>query len=354
MAGKKTPYWWSADPDENVFMEVTRRDDIGADLKAPATARGGVVTPGYALVSAVKPGDIVLHYDGKEEAIVGASLATGGPEPTAIYWVARGSYARRAGEQARWLPGIRVPLARLSPITPQLTLDRIREQQKAILRLRAEVEAKANGKPIYFPWVPYGEGPIRTFQSYLVKMPHAAIDLFPELRSAVGQLAEPDTSPPPSAPDLLSDDIAAAAGRSPHPRHGQGYLADQALRTAIEAHAMNAAVDYYSADWQVDDVHSRESFDLLCSRGEVIKHVEVKGTTTGGTEVVLTPNEVQHARSTPGVALFVLHGIRAARQANGSVEVDGGTPMILDPWSIDAGELRPVGYRYTLPEGVGR
>ena len=44
-------YWWAGDLGENVFMEVTRRDDMGADLKAPSAARGGGVTPGYALVA---------------------------------------------------------------------------------------------------------------------------------------------------------------------------------------------------------------------------------------------------------------------------------------------------------------
>jgi len=34
-------YWWGRDMGENVWMEITRRDDIGADLNAPVTARGG-------------------------------------------------------------------------------------------------------------------------------------------------------------------------------------------------------------------------------------------------------------------------------------------------------------------------
>ena len=39
-----------------------------------------------------------------------------------------------------------------------------------------------------------------------------------------------------------------------------------------------------------------ESYDLICRRGDEVKHVEVKGTTTDGAEVILTPNEV----TTPG------------------------------------------------------
>jgi hypothetical protein len=52
-----------------VWMEITRRDDIGADLKAPSAARGGVATASYALVPLVQPGDVVVHYDSRQEAI---------------------------------------------------------------------------------------------------------------------------------------------------------------------------------------------------------------------------------------------------------------------------------------------
>jgi hypothetical protein len=40
-------YWWEHEDGENVFMEITRRKDIGADLNAPLAARGGVATASY-------------------------------------------------------------------------------------------------------------------------------------------------------------------------------------------------------------------------------------------------------------------------------------------------------------------
>ena len=81
-------------------MEITHRDNIGADLKAPSAARGGVATASYHLVhlNLVQPADVVVHYDARKEAIVGVSVATSTAEQAPIYLVARGSYARRAGE----------------------------------------------------------------------------------------------------------------------------------------------------------------------------------------------------------------------------------------------------------------
>ena len=56
-----------------------------------------------------------------------------------------------------------------------------------------------------------------------------------------------------------------------------------------------------------------------------VKHVEVKGTTTDGAEVILTPNEVRHARENPCTALFVLSNITVERAEDGAVTATGGT-----------------------------
>jgi hypothetical protein len=332
-------------------MEVARRSDVGTDLKAPVAARGGGRTPGYALVAAVQPGDIILHYDGRHEAIVGASQVSGDAQSAALLWVARGTSARRAGEKPRWLAGTRVPLQRFVPIEPPLTLAQVRQRQEDILRIRDEVEAQALGRPLYFPWVPYRAGPIRTFQSYLVKMPRAVVDLFPDLQRVVNKVA---SQPAPSFPDPVAplvDAVASAAGRTALCASGQGYRTEQELRAAVEAHSMNAAIEYYSRDWEVEDVHTRESFDLICRNGRATMHVEVKGTTTEGAHVILTPHEVSHAHSDLSVALFVLSGIQLSFDADGGVVATGGRPRIFDPWHIQDGTLEPIGYRYTLPPG---
>src|SRR5262249_19699185 len=61
-------YWWEREPGENLFMEITRRNDIGANLQAPAAARGGGTTASYSLVPLVRAGDVVIHYDSRQEA----------------------------------------------------------------------------------------------------------------------------------------------------------------------------------------------------------------------------------------------------------------------------------------------
>ena len=345
-------YWWADEPGENVFMEITRRDDVGADLKAPSAARGGVSTPGYALVAVVRPGDVVVHYDSRDEEVVGVSVVTGDAEPAPIYWVARGTYARRAGEQARWLPGIRVPLGHYQELQPPLTLATIKTRKTALLQLREQLQARADGQALYFPWNPYRDT-LRTYQSYLAKVPQAAVSLFPQLRAAVDQAAARSAGIAGFSPvEQAEDAVAAAAGKAARRGRGQGFQLDQAAKTAVEAHAMNAATEYFSQAWDVEDVHGRESYDLRCRRGDHEMRVEVKGTTTAGTEVILTPNEVHHARSYAHTALFILSRIALRKTDDGTVEATGGDRYILDPWQIDEGAMTPIGFRYQPPNDL--
>lgn len=302
-----------------------------------------------SLVPLVQPGDIVVHYDSHQEAIVGVSVASSVAEPAPIYWVARGSYARRAGEQARWLPGLRVTLNQYMELEPPVTLGEIRQHKDTLLALRQRIQARANGEAIYFPWIPY-QDTLRTFQSYLVKMPQEAISLFPQLRHAVEQ-----TKTPASEADLASpaeraiEAIKDAAGKVGRPGRGQGFQLDQDVKVAVEALAMNTATEIYSLRWVVEDVHGTESYDLICRQGGDVKHVEVKGTTTDGAEVILTPNEVRHARANPCTALFVLSNITVERAEDGTVTATGGKQHLFDPWHLDDGTLAPLGFRYQVP-----
>jgi hypothetical protein len=327
-------------------MEVTRRDDIGADLKAPSAARGGAATPGYALVAVVRPGDVIVHYDSRDERVVGVSVVTGDAEPVPIYWVARGTSARRAGEHPRWLPGVRVPLGHYREMDEPVTLAQVRSRRGELLQLRRQLQERAPGQALYFPWIPY-QDTLRTFQSYLVKLPRAAIKMFPQLQVAVKEADQLSSLPEGFSPvEQAEDAVEQAAGRAARRGRGQGFQVDQAAKAAVEAHAMNVATDFYSESWTVEDVHGSESYDLLCRRGGEEMHVEVKGTTTSGQEVILTPNEVTHARTFQHTALFILTDISLERTDDGTVVASGGIPQMVDPWDIADGILIPIGFRY--------
>lgn len=148
----------------------------------------------------------------------------------------------------------------------------------------------------------------------------------------------------------VEESVAQAAGKPTRRGRGQGFQNDQAVKVAVEVCAMKAASEYYGKDWDVEDVHGNQSYDLICRRAGQEKHVEVKGTTTGGIEVILTPSEVRHAREYPCIALFVLSDIVVEHAEDGTVIATGGYKHIYDPWLIDDGTLVPLGFRYLVPD----
>jgi hypothetical protein len=110
-----------------------------------------------------------------------------------------------------------------------------------------------------------------------------------------------------------------------------------------------AICHYEDRGWTVDPSVARNNcFDLLCQRGTDVVHIEVKGTTGEGTAVLLTPNEVEHAREQfPHVALIVVGNIAVADE--GKPVVTGGDLVVFDPWRIEDGQLQPIGFAYTVP-----
>jgi Domain of unknown function (DUF3883) len=181
-------------------------------------------------------------------------------------------------------------------------------------------------------------------------MPQQAISLFPGLRVIVKQAEAQRWQSEPGLPtEQAAEAVQDAAGKVARRGRGQGFQLDQEAKVAVEAHAMNMATEFCSKAWDVEDVHGTESYDLICRDGDQVKHVEVKGTTTGGSEVILTPNEIRHAQEHPCIALYVISNIELERAGDGTVTATGGKQHCYDPWQLDEGTLIPLGFRYQVP-----
>jgi hypothetical protein len=137
------------------------------------------------------------------------------------------------------------------------------------------------------------------------------------------------------------------AGRRPA---GQGPQISAAARRVVENRAMELAKAHYTRQgWVCEDVSLSQSYDLRCTRsGAPELHVEVKGTTSAGSSVLLTPNEVAHARAQyPNTALVVVTRIEVTERS-GDARASGGALQVFEPWEIAADDLDPVGYTYWL------
>jgi hypothetical protein len=158
---------------------------------------------------------------------------------------------------------------------------------------------------------------------------------------------------PGATPPEVAEVVAAARGRAVPRRAGQGFGLPGPQRQAVERRAMALVEGHLRGQgWDVADVSSDESFDFKCTRRDEELFVEVKGTTSLGEQVVLTRNEVNlHRERLPHNALAVVSLIEL-RQDAGAWTAAGGELRFITPWEIEEDALRPLTFRYAVPDEV--
>ena len=140
--------------------------------------------------------------------------------------------------------------------------------------------------------------------------------------------------------------VGPIAGKK-NPGSKQGRQLDQKVRKLIELTAEDRAEEHYVAlGWLVERVGAQKlGYDLRCTKNDLELHVEVKGTTSKGLEVTLTPNEVNHCKAYERMSLVVVSRIVIAQD---DTIADRGKMNILDPWIIDDMHLTPSEYSYRV------
>ncbi|MGW8528489.1 MULTISPECIES: MrcB family domain-containing protein [Nocardiopsidaceae] len=155
--------------------------------------------------------------------------------------------------------------------------------------------------------------------------------------------------PGDAPPEVLdaTDAAAKTAGRRTKAAKGQGFRLSAHDRRALELHSVGMATAYFeTSGWTVKDVGAKESYDLLLTRGDERLHVEVKGTTSEGTQVILTRAEVEKQRElAPANALVVVHSIHLDRSVSPPT-ASGGVLHCTSPWKIEEEDLTVVSYVY--------
>jgi hypothetical protein len=135
--------------------------------------------------------------------------------------------------------------------------------------------------------------------------------------------------------EVLENELEKAAGFESNPQ----------IRRVIEDHAMKLAKrDYFERGYSFEDKHAKESYDLLCKKDGVQILVEVKGTRSDGSAIILTHNEVELATD-PNyrTELCVVHSISVSGE-----KASAGTLQRYENWNPAAHDLRPIGYQCRL------
>lgn len=130
----------------------------------------------------------------------------------------------------------------------------------------------------------------------------------------------------------------------------QAFQNDSLLRKAIEKYSMTIAIQYFKVlGWQVEDVSQQRSYDLYCTRQTQELYVEVKGTTSDGSKILLTPNEVAHnQKNYPKTCLFIVSHLEVQGLPD-DPKISGGEINLLKSWFPDDKHLKPTGFEYTVP-----
>jgi hypothetical protein len=298
--------WWTDDPRQRFWLEITDRPDIGIDLHCPQRDATGNRTPGYSLIWCVRVDDIVFHYEKDEHAITAWSRAAGQVTEAATVWLSHRGATRRRLHQERAQPGWWLDLDGPFPLDPPLTLAQIRASAP---QLRAVLEALRSHHvgSLYFPFSFYRGTEPRPQQPYLNKLPAEFVALFPALAAAIGPAsAEAEDR---SAPTTLSLGTTYREARvSPLPSERQPFTVDPALvERALKGHSdmQNALAQVLrQAGIEPRSRLPREpNFDIAWETAGTVFVAEVKSITDD--------NEEEQLRLGLGQVLRYRHRLRA-------------------------------------------
>lgn len=148
-----------------------------------------------------------------------------------------------------------------------------------------------------------------------------------------------------------ADEAAVAAqqaARSGGRGSRQGRQMSPQARKAIEELAMERATAHFRLQgYRVEDTSKGNPYDLRCTRGDETLYVEVKGTTSLGEEVLLTPGEVRFAEANADqMVLFIVHSIELPTGPDEDLPARGGIPVWEQPWRLKRESLKILTYGY--------
>lgn len=275
--------WWAGLDGEDCWLEVTRRADIGANLKAPQRNEVGEEFWSYSLLKEVRSGDTIFHYDGVAQCITASSVAVGTTWEDDILWAARGSSARSAGIEPHLRKGWYYGLEQFQRLPNPVTLEAVRAQATSVKQRVLALETTV-GAPLYFPFELGNKRPLRPMQGYLFKLPCFFLELFAVAKPKVSLAARK-----PSSRMALVGDVYRAADEQMSLPPRDPFAVDPALvergfrghartQNALAHHLMLLGLTPLSPS------ASEPNFDLAWYAGGITYVAEIKSVTHANEE----------------------------------------------------------------------
>ena len=212
--------WWAGQPAEIFWLEITDREDLGVDLNAPAEREGGTDYWKCTRSCSCPRGRCrpALSDPPKERAH--ALVTCRGPALPGRGALGAHGQAGGRGPVAPYLrPGWRHPLDGPYELAEPVMAQQLQDIESDLQSVDQQLQAQHPGQPIYFPFQLSERRPVRAFQGYLTKFPHAVVALLPQL-AEVDRVASrtPRTSARPAPTTTRGRQGVGSEYRPAHPR----------------------------------------------------------------------------------------------------------------------------------------
>tara|TARA_B100002052_G_C15791383_1_gene556514 strand:+ start:73 stop:1080 length:1008 start_codon:yes stop_codon:yes gene_type:complete len=327
--------WWYRLEDQHYWFELTERADFGKNLnlKAPQKDQGGRDYWSYSLLKEMKVNDYVVHYHKKEKSIVAVSQVAKPWISKPTKWTPSKKKQFKKSEEIE-RPGLLVELKNFKRIKP-VSLDQIRKKNGEIDIILKNLVLKYNAA--YFPFAPKSEKrPLSVNEGYGFIVTQEFVDLYPQLASSFEKGFE----------EISYETKEKSADKKI--KKGKKRKVSSAKNEAIELYAVDKAEKYLIKEKYLVERMPRKSFpyDLKATKENVELHVEVKGKSDTGEKVIVSRNEVKHAKENITKSVFILvHSIKAKLTSKG-YKASGGKMLVLNPWNIADKDLSAYTYEY--------
>ena len=128
-----------------------------------------------------------------------------------------------------------------------------------------------------------------------------------------------------------------------------GFQSNPLIRRKIEEYAMKRAHAVLLAKGykNIRDTSKTKPYDYICERNGTSFFVEVKGTQTAGSTVILTKGEVENVQRYPQRSILVLVrsvGISPSKP----LRVTRGVVEMKEKWTPRSEDLQPLSYVWTV------
>jgi hypothetical protein len=178
--------WWEDQPGERYWLDVTDRENRewlasprgGSRSSSPRTQR---------LITHVRGGDVVFHYDSVRGGIVAASVCQGGLQKREFAWP-RPDSIEGGSEEVRMLPSWGIALRPLGRLDPVVSLAEIARTQWSLYPALRALEDRV-GDPLHYPFEMGNREATRPLAGYVWKLPAILVNELPALANAA--LASP-------------------------------------------------------------------------------------------------------------------------------------------------------------------